>query len=133
VNTRARSLSGPVDDPELVKAVALDLLGEFSDAEVRKLGVRVSNLDFTDADQSTIDGWDSSEGREGGGGNANGENASDDPDTADTAPGVEVTTEEEQATIGGWDDSAESGGSDSESTWHVRRGQTRLPEFVDEE
>jgi DNA polymerase IV (DinB-like DNA polymerase) len=46
VNTRARSLPGPVDDPELVERVALDLLEEFTDDLVRKLGVRVSNLEF---------------------------------------------------------------------------------------
>lgn len=57
VNTRARSLSGPVDDPDLVASVALDLLSEFDDARVRKLGVRVSNLDFADAEQASLDGW----------------------------------------------------------------------------
>ncbi len=58
VNTRARSLSGPVDDPELLEAIALDLLGEFEDASVRKVGVRVSNLSFAEHDQSRLDGWD---------------------------------------------------------------------------
>jgi DNA polymerase IV (DinB-like DNA polymerase) len=46
VNTRARSLPGAVDDPELVENLALDLLAEFADDRVRKLGVRVSNLEF---------------------------------------------------------------------------------------
>ncbi|MGM0718826.1 MAG: DNA polymerase IV, partial [Halobacteriota archaeon] len=41
VNTRASSLSGPVDEPELVESIALDLLDEFAEARVRKLGVRV--------------------------------------------------------------------------------------------
>jgi DNA polymerase IV (DinB-like DNA polymerase) len=63
VNTRARSLSGPVDDPDLVEEIALDLLGEFSDDRVRKLGVRVSNLDFAEADQSSLDSWDSAAGQ----------------------------------------------------------------------
>jgi DNA polymerase IV (DinB-like DNA polymerase) len=58
VNTRARSLSGPVEDAELVEEVALDLLGEFADARVRKLGVRVSNLQFTEGDQASLDSWD---------------------------------------------------------------------------
>ncbi len=58
VNTRARSLPGPVDDPDLVVDVALDLLTEFESDRVRKLGVRVSNLSFTGADQSRLDGWD---------------------------------------------------------------------------
>jgi DNA polymerase IV (DinB-like DNA polymerase) len=56
VNTRARSLSGPVDDPGLVEGVALDLLSEFE--EVRKLGVRVSNLSFDDRDQASLDSWE---------------------------------------------------------------------------
>ena len=63
VHTRARSLSGPVDDPDLVERVALDLLSEFDDDAVRKLGVRVSNLSFSDADQASLDGWDATEGR----------------------------------------------------------------------
>jgi DNA polymerase IV (DinB-like DNA polymerase) len=116
VNTRARSLSGPVDDPDLVEAVALDLLAEFEDAEARKLGVRVSNLDFTEADQATIDSWGSTEGTHGpeerGGGTTGG------------APG-----DDDQATIGTWTDTGESG---PERTRHVRWGQTRLTEFEGE-
>ncbi|WP_017343792.1 DNA polymerase IV [Halorubrum sp. T3] len=62
VNTRARSLPGPVDDPELVEEVALDLLGEFDNARVRKLGVRVSKLDFAETDQATLGGFEASGG-----------------------------------------------------------------------
>ncbi|MFB6157566.1 MAG: DNA polymerase IV [Haloferacaceae archaeon] len=58
VNTRERSLPGPVDEPSLVTDVALDLLREFEDDRVRKLGVRVSNLSFTDAEQASLDGWE---------------------------------------------------------------------------
>ena len=58
VNTRERSLPGPVDEPELVEEVALDLLSEFEEDRVRKLGVRVSNLSFDDADQASLDGWE---------------------------------------------------------------------------
>jgi DNA polymerase IV (DinB-like DNA polymerase) len=58
VNTRERSLPGPVDEPDLVEEVALDLLGEFADSEVRKVGVRVSNLSFADADQANLDAWE---------------------------------------------------------------------------
>ena len=61
VNTRARSLSGPVDDPDLVEAVALDLLTEFDDDRVRKLGVRVSNLSFDDREQASLDAWEDSD------------------------------------------------------------------------
>lgn len=57
VNTRARSLSGPVDDPALVKRVVRDLLTEFERERVRKVGVRVSNLEFGAAAQSNLDGW----------------------------------------------------------------------------
>jgi len=58
VNTRARSLPGPVDDPDLVEAVAFDLLDEFAGDRVRKLGVRVSNLDFAESDQATLGGFE---------------------------------------------------------------------------
>ncbi|WP_435096119.1 DNA polymerase Y family protein [Halorubrum sp. N11] len=58
VNTRARSLPGPVDDPDLVESVALDLLDEFAGDRVRKLGVRVSKLDFAESDQATLGGFD---------------------------------------------------------------------------
>lgn len=64
INTRARSLSGPVDDPDLVEAVALDLLGEFANDRVRKLGVRVSNLSFDDREQASLDAWESGESAE---------------------------------------------------------------------
>lgn len=57
VNTRERSLPGPVDDPGLLEAIAIELLHEFEDVEVRKVGVRVSNLSFADHDQSRLDGW----------------------------------------------------------------------------
>ncbi|SDN27018.1 DNA polymerase IV (DinB-like DNA polymerase) [Halogranum gelatinilyticum] len=64
VNTRAKSLSGPVDDPDLVESVALDLLTEFTESEVRKLGVRVSNLSFAAEEQASLDGWEGADGGE---------------------------------------------------------------------
>ena len=67
VNTRARSLPGPVDDPDLVESVAFDLLAEFADDRVRKLGVRVSNLDFAESDQATLGGFGASGGMGDGG------------------------------------------------------------------
>ncbi|TKX53123.1 DNA polymerase IV [Halorubrum sp. SP3] len=67
VSTRARSLPGPVDDPDLVEEVALDLLAEFDDARVRKLGVRVSKLDFAETDQATLGGFDAGGGDGGDG------------------------------------------------------------------
>jgi DNA polymerase IV (DinB-like DNA polymerase) len=60
VNTRARSLPGPVADADLVGDVALSLLEEFHEADVRKLGVRVSNLAFAAGEQSDLDGWEAS-------------------------------------------------------------------------
>lgn len=64
VNTRAESLSGPVDEPDLVEEVALSLLDEFVDSEVRKLGVRVSKLSFTADEQASLDGFDAAESRD---------------------------------------------------------------------
>jgi len=64
VNTRAESLSGPVDDPDLVEETALSLLGEFEDESVRKLGVRVSKLSFTAGEQASLDGFDGHEPRD---------------------------------------------------------------------
>jgi DNA polymerase IV (DinB-like DNA polymerase) len=58
VHTRARSLPGPVEDADLVEEVALQLVTEFADDRVRKLGVRVSKLQFTEGDQSSLDGWE---------------------------------------------------------------------------
>jgi DNA polymerase IV (DinB-like DNA polymerase) len=58
VNTRERSLSGPVDDPDLVERVALDLLDEFAGDQIRKVGVRVSNLTFGAGEQVRLDGYE---------------------------------------------------------------------------
>ena len=57
VHTRTESLPGPVDDPGLLADIALDLLVEFRDRPVRKLGVRVSNLVFPDGEQADLDDW----------------------------------------------------------------------------
>jgi DNA polymerase IV (DinB-like DNA polymerase) len=65
VNTRATSLPGPVDDPELVEEVALELLEEFEDEAVRKVGVRVSNLSFEAGEQTSLGGWDGQGGSDG--------------------------------------------------------------------
>jgi DNA polymerase IV (DinB-like DNA polymerase) len=77
VHTRSWSLSGPVDDPELAESVALDLIEEFEDRMVRKLGVRVSNLSFVDAEQSSLDTW-----------------TGDDADNSDDAPDDRPTTDD---------------------------------------
>lgn len=46
INTRERTFGGPFADVDLVEATALELLDEFAEDPVRKVGVRVSNLDF---------------------------------------------------------------------------------------
>ncbi|WP_331236499.1 DNA polymerase IV [Natronorarus salvus] len=66
VNTRERSLSGPVDDPSLVGQVAHDLLSEFEGERVRKVGVRVSNLEFSDDDQASLGAWGEESARSDG-------------------------------------------------------------------
>ncbi|QLK26454.1 DNA polymerase IV [Natrinema zhouii] len=61
VNTRERSLPGPIDDPDLVDRIARDLFTEFETDPVRKLGVRVANLEFVAADQASLESWERSE------------------------------------------------------------------------
>jgi DNA polymerase IV (DinB-like DNA polymerase) len=58
IHTRAESLPGPVDDPDLLDEIVEDLLTEFRDRPVRKLGVRVSNLSFTKNDQPDLGEWE---------------------------------------------------------------------------
>ncbi|NIB99415.1 DNA polymerase IV [Halobacterium sp. R2-5] len=67
VHTRAESLPGPVDDPALVDDRTQDLLGEFEGESVRKVGVRVSNLDFSEREQTNLDGFGGDESADGGG------------------------------------------------------------------
>jgi DNA polymerase IV (DinB-like DNA polymerase) len=62
VNTRAESLPGPVQDADLVETRALDLLAEFADDPVRKVGVRVSNLSFAEGEQSSLGGFEDAAG-----------------------------------------------------------------------
>ncbi|PSP52900.1 DNA polymerase IV [Halobacteriales archaeon QH_7_68_42] len=84
VHTRAESLPGPVQDGDLVERQALDLLDEFSDAEVRKLGVRVSNLSFVEGDQTSLTGFEG-ETRLGDGA-SNGDGDRPDPGTDAPSP-----------------------------------------------
>jgi DNA polymerase IV (DinB-like DNA polymerase) len=60
ISRRSKSLSGPGDDPDLVERVALELLQEFMDDPVRKLGVTVRNLTYSDQQQASLSGWDES-------------------------------------------------------------------------
>lgn len=57
INTRERSLPGPIQDADIVTAVAKELLAEFSGGPVRKVGVRVSNLSFADGEQLDLASW----------------------------------------------------------------------------
>ena len=57
VNTRERTFGGPFADPGLVESTALELLEEFAGESVRKVGVRVSNLDFG-GDQRHLEEWE---------------------------------------------------------------------------
>jgi DNA polymerase IV (DinB-like DNA polymerase) len=59
--SRMKSMSGPIDDPDVVEETAIDLLEEFRESEVRKLGVRVSNLVYADQKQSGLSQWNESD------------------------------------------------------------------------
>ena len=101
VNTRAKSLPGPVDDPAVVEDVALDLLTEFADARVRKLGVRVSKLDFGGGDQATLGGFETEGGADG----------------AQTDPGSRTATREPPgSTLTDWAEGAAMDSADGEAT-----------------
>ncbi|MBV0901211.1 DNA polymerase IV [Haloarcula salina] len=123
VHTRARSLPGPIDEPSLVRRTALDLLGEFEGERVRKVGVRVSNLDFSAGEQASLGGF----GGESG-------------DTADGTDDAEATDEDGQAGLGAFadeadDDGGEDTGGDVDGTSAdagavaLPAGQTTLADF----
>jgi len=59
VNTRERSLGGPIQNRELLEEIVLDLLTEFEETPIRKLGVRVSNLSFSEQEQASLMKWES--------------------------------------------------------------------------
>ena len=112
INTRARSLPGPVDDPELVESVALDLLTEFEDVAVRKVGVRVSNLDFSAGEQASLDGF-------------HGATATQQESTDASSP------DPDQPSLDAFSDGGESSGDETAETSSRRPdGQTTLWEFV---
>jgi DNA polymerase IV (DinB-like DNA polymerase) len=94
VHTRSWSLSGPVDDASLVETTALDLIEEFEDRMVRKLGVRVSNLSFADGEQSSLDQWNEHEDDDGDG---DGEDI--DTDSSTDVPVSDTTRCDLQTTI----------------------------------
>ncbi|MDS0283251.1 DNA polymerase IV [Haloarcula onubensis] len=108
VNTRARSLPGPVADADLVEAIALDLLSEFADRPVRKLGVRVSNLDFSAGEQASLGGFEG----ESDTGAASPESHGDDRDqTADGQASLTAFDGDESAASGAASDERSESGS----------------------
>jgi DNA polymerase IV (DinB-like DNA polymerase) len=125
VNTRERSLPGPVDDPDLVADVALDLFAEFEGTEVRKVGVRVSNLSFAEGEQARLDGWDG-DAVAASGADVNAavdDEANESPSTTDESPS---TTDESPSTT----DESPSTTDESPSTT-VTDGQASLTDFDD--
>lgn len=62
VSTRSHTLPGPIDTPELVESIAFDLLEEFADVKVRKVGVKVANLSFSEKQQSSLSTWETDNG-----------------------------------------------------------------------
>ena len=120
INTRASSLSGPVDDPALVESIALELLGEFADAPVRKLGVRVSNLSFGSGEQATLDGFN---------GTGLGDSDHDaDSDWPRTAAVEHVTPADADTRLTDWVDS-EPRGTKDEPPGSGTDGQSSLDSF----
>ncbi|ELY57383.1 DNA polymerase Y family protein [Natronolimnohabitans innermongolicus] len=111
VNTRERSLPGPVDDPELVDRIARDLFGEFADEAVRKVGVRVANLEFASADQASLDGWERS---------STATHSSDGDETtagdAETSPTLESADPDGQASLEDWKRRRDEPRTDGEGT-----------------
>jgi DNA polymerase IV (DinB-like DNA polymerase) len=119
VNTRARSLPGPVDDPELVESVALDLFSEFDDTAVRKVGVRVSNLDFAAGEQASLDGFD--------GDGTGSDRPDDDPERGADQPSLDAFSDGGEPA----DPDVDAQASDSDAFPGRRQdGQTTLWEFV---
>jgi len=121
VNTRADSLSGPVDDPDLVEEVALDLLREFEDEPVRKLGVRVSKLSFAAAEQATLGGYEGAEGGDSDDDRAGDADARGDPE------GVRRRPADGEATLDEW---AAEGARGRERPGGRRDGQVDLDDFA---
>ncbi|RKD97668.1 DNA polymerase Y family protein [Halopiger aswanensis] len=113
VNTRERSLPGPVDDPDLVDRIATELFAEFEDEPVRKVGVRVANLEFSAADQASLDGWDGTESAA--------ETGSETDTDADTDPSLEQSETRGDAAD---DDAASASGLEEPSD-----GQASLTDF----
>ncbi|KTG10162.1 DNA polymerase IV [Haloprofundus marisrubri] len=132
VNTRAKSLPGPVDDPELVESIALELLTEFGDSRVRKLGVRVSNLDFAEGDQASLDGWESA--ATSASGSDRGDDSSDAGKSDSTGGSDRIDKNDSEGPLTEWltaneDESDGESRTENASSSGGRAGQSSLGEF----
>ena len=58
IHTRAISIPNATNDVDILKTSAIRLLNEFQETPARKLGVRISNLSFQDANQTKLENWD---------------------------------------------------------------------------
>ncbi len=57
IHRRSQSLPGHVEDSDVVENIALELLEEFQDVEIRKIGVTVKNLSYEDQQQAGLSDW----------------------------------------------------------------------------
>jgi DNA polymerase IV (DinB-like DNA polymerase) len=89
VNTRAESLPGPVQDADLVESTALDLLEEFEEDPVRKLGVRVSKLSFDAGEQASLGGFEDADRVESEDSSGAGSGTGDRDESAESGAGTE--------------------------------------------
>ncbi|MFC4437860.1 MULTISPECIES: DNA polymerase Y family protein [Natrialbaceae] len=121
VNTRERSLPGPIDDPDLVDRIARDLFTEFETESVRKLGVRISNLEFSAADQASLEGW----GRTAG--SADGQRRQSDGGTDSSGTDSDRTGEQQRPVNGGTDDCEPNERTATDERRPI--GQTSLGDF----
>ncbi|MDQ2071762.1 DNA polymerase IV [Haloarcula sp. NS06] len=130
VNTRARSLPGPVEEPELVRRIALDLLGEFAGDPVRKVGVRVSNLDFSAGEQANLDGFGGGDGSEEPSDNPRTSNVPAVADELDDGGQVGLGTfAENEAGSEAVEDTVDEGTDAGETHISLPPGQTTLADF----
>lgn len=122
VNTRATSLSGLVDDPNLVVEVATDLLSEFEGVRVRKLGVKVATLDFEPIDQATLGGFDSEDISIGG-------EFSNDENKDSCSISSDENEDPSSVSSGENEDSSSASSDPNRSDVDRHTGQTTLSEF----
>jgi len=136
VNTRVSSLSGPIDEPDLVESIALDLLGEFDDEPVRKLGVRVSNLSFGPQEQVRLDGFDAARATDGESDGDKSDDADGDDDEGDnwtTTTDIAREAIETDAQLTDWvddeSDRADSASDTDSADDSVSEGQSSLGRY----